>query len=375
MNLFRLMVWKEFRHIRADKLSIRLMIFPVFAQLLIMGYALTTEVKNIDVAVVDECMTPDSRSLIETIRANPLFRFHGAAATVAEARRRMDRGEIKAAIVLPTDFSRTLAGVSGAKVQLLVDGQDANSANVSRGYLNAIVTGWAQERLEKNLAAQGIRIASVIPVSVTPVILFNPLLKSTWYMVSGLVVILVTIITGLLSGLSIVKEKESGTLEQLMVTPLSPLHLIVGKTVPYFLIGIAELCVFLLLAVVWFQIPFRGNFFVFLLFGMVYMFSSLGIGILTSTVARTPQQVLFLIWFIMIFFILLSGFFIPVENMPQWVQEVSCINPVRYCMFAIREIFLKGSGVAELWRELLGMAAIGGAVFGASVLLFHRRAT
>jgi len=373
MNLFRLMVWKEFRHIRADKLSIRLMIFPVFAQLLVMGYALTTEVKNIDVAIVDECMTPDSRSLGETIRGNPLLRFHSAATTVAEARRRMDRGEIKAAIVLPADFSRSLAGVSGAKVQLLVDGQDANSANVSRGYLNAIVTGWAQERLRRSLSAQGIRIASVIPVGVTPVILFNPLLKSTWYMVSGLVVILVTIITGLLSGLSIVKEKEAGTLEQLMVTPLSPLHLIVGKTVPYFLIGIAELSVFLVLAVLWFQIPFRGNFFVFLLFGMVYMFSSLGIGILTSTVARTPQQVLFLIWFIMIFFILLSGFFIPVENMPEWVQEVSCINPVRYCMFAIREMFLKGSGIAELWRELLGMAAIGGVVFGASVLLFHRR--
>ena len=158
-----------------------------------------------------------------------------------------------------------------------------------------------------------------------------------------------------------------------MVTPIEPHHIIVGKTVPYFLIGIAELCVFLLLAVLWFQIPFRGNFLELLLFGMAYMFSSLGIGILTSTVARTPQQVLFLIWFIMIFFLLLSGFFIPVENMPMGVQKVSRINPMRYFMFAVREMFLKGSGLAELWGELLGMAALGGVVFGASVLLFHRR--
>ncbi len=374
MNPFLLMIWKEFRHIRADKFSIRLMIFPVFAQLLIMGYALTTEVKNIDIAVVDECVTPESRSLIETIRGNPLFRFHRAAATAAEARRRIDRGELRAAIVLPPDFSRSLASPSGATVQLLIDGQDANSANVSRGYLNAIVAGWALQSQERSLTARGGRIASLVPVTVTPVILFNPLLESTWYMVPGLVVILVTMITSLLSGLSIVKEKETGTLEQLMVTPVEPHHLIVGKTVPYFLIGIAELCAFLVPAILWFHIPFRGNFFEFLLFGMVYMFSSLGIGILTSTVARTPQQVLFLIWFILIFFILLSGFFIPVENMPPWVQQVSRINPVRYFMFAVREMFLKGSGVAELWPELLGMAVIGGTVFGAAVLLFHRRA-
>ena len=191
MNPFRLMIWKEFSHIRADRLSIRLMIFPVFLQLLIMGYALTTEVKNIDVAMVDECNTPESRSLVETIRGNPLFRFHRAATTAAEARQRIDHGEIKAAIVFPPDFSRALASPSGAMVQLLVDGQDANSANVSRGYLNAIIDGWAQERLDRSLAARGGRVESLLPIAVTPVILFNPLLKSTWYMVPGLVVILV----------------------------------------------------------------------------------------------------------------------------------------------------------------------------------------
>jgi ABC-2 type transport system permease protein len=374
MNLLRLMIWKEFAHIRADTLSIRLMIFPVFAMVFVLGYALTTEVKNIDVAAVDQSRTPESLSLIETLRANRLFRWKGMAPTAAEARRRIDAGTVKAVLIIPPAFSQDLAGSEGARVQLLVDGQDANSANVARGYITAIVSRWAMQRFGRDLEKRGVRVESLVPVLVTPVILFNPLLKSTWYMVPALVVMLVTIITGLLSGLSIVKEKESGTLEQLMVTPLEPRHLIIGKTVPYLLIGLLEMCLFLVVVLLWFQIPFKGNFLVFLLFGLVYMASSLGIGILTSTIARTPQQVLFLIWFILIFFILLSGFFMPVENMPHWVQNVSRVNPVRYFMFAVREMFLKGSGLAELWRELCAMLAIGVTVLSASVLLFHRRA-
>lgn len=374
MNLLRLMIWKEFAHIRADKLSVRLMIFPVFVMVFLLGYALTTEVKNITVAAVDECRTPESLSLIEAVRSNRLFRWKGVLPSAAEARHRIDAGAVKTALVIPPDFSQDLARSEGARVQLLVDGQDANSANVSRGYIAAIVSRWAMQRFGRDLEKKGVRLASLVPVTVSPVILFNPLLKSTWFMVPALVVMLVTIITGLLSGLSIVKEKESGTLEQLMVTPIEPRHLIIGKTVPYLLIGLAEMCVFLIVVLLWFHIPFRGNVLVFFLFGLVYMASSLGIGILTSTIARTPQQVLYLIWFILIFFLLLSGFFLPVENMPRWVQEISRVNPVKYFMLAVREIFLKGAGLAELWRELLAMLAIGVTVLSASVLLFHRRA-
>jgi ABC-2 type transport system permease protein len=374
MNLLRLMIWKEFAHIRADKLSVRLMIFPVFIMTFLLGYALTTEVKNITVAAVDESRTPESLSLIETVRSNPLFRWKGTRPTAAEARQSIDAGTVKAVLVIPVSFSEDLAKSEGARVQLLVDGQDANSANVSRGYISAIVQRWAMQHFGRDLEKKGVRIQSLMPVTVSPVILFNPLLKSTWFMVPALVVMLVTIITGLLSGLSIVKEKESGTLEQLMVTPVEPGHLIIGKTVPYLLVGLAEMCLFLIVVLLWFRIPFRGNVLVFFLFGLVYMASSLGIGILTSTVARTPQQVLYLIWFILIFFLLLSGFFLPVENMPLWVQNISRVNPVKYFMLAVREMFLKGAGLSELWRELLAMLAIGATVLSASVLLFHRRA-
>jgi ABC-2 type transport system permease protein len=192
-------------------------------------------------------------------------------------------------------------------------------------------------------------------------------------MVPALAVILVTMVTALLTGFSIVKEKEAGTLEQLMVTPLTPLHLVLGKVAPFIAIGLFELCAVLAFATLWFGIPFRGNFLTLMLFGLIYMGSSLGIGILTSTIARTPQQVLFLTFFVMLFFLLLSGFFIPIENMPEWVQKVTYINPLRYFMFVIREIFLKGSGLRELWPQGLAMMGIGGAVFIGALLSFHRR--
>ena len=373
MNRMALMVRKEFTHIRNDKLSVRLMVFPVLLQLFVLGYALNTVIKNTPIACCDLSDTPQSRSLCEGFKHTDLFVWHPSSLGEEELRRRIDDGEIKLGLIIPADFGKMLQDGRGAQVRVLIDGQDANSSMIASGYLNAIVARWGNAFLANMMKMRGLSPAEAVPLTVNPSILFNPLLKSTWYMIPALVVLLVTMVTGLLSGFSIVKEKESGTLEQLMVTPLLPAHLIFGKTVPYFLIGLVELTAFLVLATLWFGIPFRGEVTVFFLFGCVYMLSSLGIGMFTSTIARTPQQVLFLIFFILIFFIMLSGFFIPVENMPGWVRQITRGNPVRYFMFAVRELFLKGSGLAELWRELAAMGIIGFVVFSGSLLLFHRR--
>ncbi|HKP96203.1 MAG TPA: ABC transporter permease, partial [Fibrobacteria bacterium] len=232
---------------------------------------------------------------------------------------------------------------------------------------------WAMRHLGARLEASGIRMDQLIPIAADANVLFNPLLKSTWYMVPGIAVILVTMVTALLTGFSIVREKEAGTLEQLMVTPIKPVHVVVGKAVPFFFIGVAELMAALVIAQLKFQVPFRGNYFTLIAFTAAYMLSSLGIGIFTSTVARTQQQALFIIWFFLLFFMLLSGFFLPVENMPHWVQMVTLANPVRYFMHVLREMFLKGSGFAELWREGAAMLAIGFTVFTFSVLKFNRK--
>jgi ABC-2 type transport system permease protein len=392
MNLFRVIIRKEFAQIKRDKVSLRLMIMVPMMQMLLLGYALTTEVKHTPVAVLDHDGGPESRSMIQAVSNNALFLFKGNASSETELREMLDRGKVKLGIIIPQGFSRQLENATrlnagsgrpslglgpqggGALVQLWVDGQDANSAGVARGYLSAVLNQWAMRHLGARLEAAGIRLDQLIPVATDASVLFNPLLKSTWYMVPGIAVILVTMVTALLTGFSIVREKEAGTLEQLMVTPLKPIHVVVGKAVPYFIIGVLELMLALAFAQLKFQVPFRGNYLTLLVFSSCYMLSSLGIGIFTSTVARTQQQALFIIWFFLLFFMLLSGFFLPVENMPHWVQIVTLANPVRWFMHVLREMFLKGSGFAELWREGLAMLGIGFCVFSFSVLKFHRKA-
>jgi ABC-2 type transport system permease protein len=362
MNLLMVIVRKEFQQIFRDKTSLRLMFIVPLVQMLVLGYALTTEVKHTPIAVLDHDTGPRSKSLIQAVAANNLFNFKGYATSEAQLRDMLDAGKIKVGMIIPTDFTRDLElatrmqpldmgpstlGVGpqgGAKVQLWVDGQDANSSSVARGYLSAILNRWAMDWLRGRLEGSGIRLDQVLPLSVEATVLFNPMLKSTWYMIPGVAVILVTMVTALLTGFSIVREKEAGTLEQLMVTPIKPFHVVIGKTVPFFLIGLVELMLALFMAQAWFQVPFRGNYAVLVVFSSAYMLSTLGIGILTSTVARTQQQALFIIWFFLLFFMLLSGFFMPVENMPHWVQVITYVNPVRYFMYVLREMFLKGSG-------------------------------
>jgi ABC-2 type transport system permease protein len=373
MNLVRTMVWKEMKQIKADPIMSRLIVIPVLIQMFVLGYAITTEVKNTTLTIVDNCNSSNSQSLIQDIVQNKLFRFVGWSSSEPQARAMLDAGVARIALVIGRDFTRTLGRDLDAPIGLLVDGQDANSSTVAAGYMNSIIMDWSRKHLQRKLGAKGLRIEALVPVRVSPVILYNPLLKSTWYMVPALAVVLVTMITALLTGFSIVKEKETGTLEQLMVTPLTPVHVVLGKVAPLVIIGLVELCAVLLIATLWFGIPFQGNFFTLILFGLVYMASSLGIGILTSTIARTPQQVLFLTFFVMMFFLLLSGFFIPIENMPSWVRTVTLINPLRYFMFVIREIFLKGSGLMELWHQGIAMLIIGMFMFTGALLTFHRK--
>jgi ABC-2 type transport system permease protein len=381
VKLLRLIVWKEFQHLRRDPTALRMLLLLPIVQLFVLGSALTTEVRHTPIAVLDHCACPASASLARAAVSPPLFRDMGFARSEDELREWLDADRIRAALIIPADFGSRLdakladpfSNKPGAPVGVWVDGQDASSANIARGYLNAIVNQWASERLQGRMEANGRRLDEALPVRVRVAILFNPLLVSSWYMVPGVAVILVTMVTALLTGFSIVREKEAGTLEQLLVTPVKPVHIVLGKAAPFFLIGFAQLFLALGVARLWFGIPFRGSYAELALFCAAYMLSSLGVGILTSTIARTMQQALFLIWFFLIFFLLLSGFFLPVQNMPHWVQLVTYANPVRWFMEVLRSMFLKGSGLGELWPHLVALLVIGGGVFGGAVALFHRK--
>jgi len=278
-------------------------------------------------------------------------------------------------LVIPATFAVDLERDMQAHVQVVIDGVDANSAMVAGGYAMGIINRWAFGRLRQRLAARGIDYATLVPVRVNTTVLYNPLLKSSWYMIPGTVVLLVSMITALMTGISLVREKERGTFEQLIVTPIRPISLVLGKMIPFALIGLAEVTVFMVFASLWFRIPFRGSVLTVFGFAIIYMMSSLSIGILTSTATRTSQQVLFLTFFVILFFLMLSGLFIPVENMPHWVQVVTYVNPLRFFMAALRDIFLKGLGFAELWREALVMAVIGTVMTILALVTFQRRAT
>lgn len=379
---------KEMQQLRRDKGALRLLFLMPIMQLIVLGYAITTEVKRTPFMWVDHCRCTESRDLLRRIPLHELFIDLGAAESETDLRHAMDQGRIRLGLVIPADFGKRLTEAAnprslaetkahrapGARLQMLVDGQDANSASVARGYISAIASQWSMKWLETSLMGQGLRIDEVLPVQISTRVLFNPLLLSPWYMVPGIAVILVTIVTSLLTGFAIVREKENGTLEQLMVTPLHPVALVLGKALPFFLLGLVELFAVLGLAVLVFEVPFLGNLFTLALFASAYMLSSLGIGILTSAVVKTQQQALFVIWFFLLFFLLLSGFFMPVENMPEWVQTITYANPVRYFMTVLREMFLKGSGLRELWQELAAMLTIGGMVFSLAVAFFKRKA-
>jgi ABC-2 type transport system permease protein len=374
VRLIRVIAWKEFQHLKYDPVSIRLMIVPVALQALIMGYAITTEIRNTPLVLCDKSRTPESRTLSRMLTHHRLFEYTGAARDEADIRSLLDAGVATVGIVIPAHFSRDLQSPDAPALRVLIDGQDANAAGVISGYVNAIVSDWSRRRHSHMISSRGIAVDRVPSADIESIVLFNPLLKSTWYMVPALAVLLVTMVTALLTGFSIVREKESGTLEQLMVTPLSAAHLVIGKSIPFLVIGLLELTAILMLAKIWFQIPFAGSYAVLIGFSIIYMFTSIGIGILVSTISRTPHQALFVTWFVLLFFILLSGFFIPVENMPVWVQKMTLVNPVRYFMTVIREIFLKGAGPAHLWQEAAAMGAIGVAVYGIAVAGFRRKA-
>ncbi|OGS36570.1 MAG: hypothetical protein A2293_10725 [Elusimicrobia bacterium RIFOXYB2_FULL_49_7] len=374
MNRFLAIVKKEFLQLRADPVMIRLMIGPAIIQLFIIGYALTVEVKEVTLGIVDRSRSPESSSLLTTLTRHPLFIFKGNYADEAGLREALDQGDIRIGLILSPDFASQLHSPEGAELGLLMDGTDANFNAVAAGYINAIFSGWTLGELRTRLARDGIDMDRMLRIQVTDDVRFNPRLLSTWYMIPALVVLLITMVTSLLTAFAIVKEKERGTFEQLVVTPVRPVHLIFGKCVPGIVVGLLEIGFFFTVALLWFRIPFRGSFAAFLFFSVLYMVSSLSIGILISTVAKSLQQVLFMVFFILIFFILLSGFFIPLENLPHWVRSLTLLNPVRFYMSAVRQIFLKGATLSQLHDEALMLLLIGATVFSVSFVKFSRKA-
>jgi ABC-2 type transport system permease protein len=353
---------------------------PMIFELLVFGYAVNLDLENINVAWVDLDRSPHSRQLREAFAGSSTFSITATPSDDMEARRLLDCGKVLAVVAVLPGFARDLERGRQAAVQVQVDGANSNTAALVSNYLTQVVHAFAADfrfdQLRRRVVKTGAsRNASFNSPGVTarPRVWFNEELKSRNYFVPGVVVNLVMITTIVLTALAIVREKEIGTLEQLMVTPIRPVELIIGKTAPFALIGLFQLIVATLLALAIFSIPFRGNPLLLLISGFLFLMTTLGSGVFISTISNTQQQAVLSTFMFLMPAFLLSGFAFPIHSMPQIFQYVTYLNPMRYFIEIVRGIFLRGSGIVNLWPQLLALLGFGVAVLGLSVLRFRKR--
>jgi ABC-2 type transport system permease protein len=364
------MLAKEFVQLLRDR-RMRAVVFvtPVL-QLVVLGYAATTDVTRIPTAVADLDRTAETRHLVQRFEASGYFRV----THVTDARglgRLLDRGTVKAALQIDPGFTRDLKRGRPATVQVLVDGTDSNTAGVVVDYANRIVAQYARDAAGPAAVARA--AGRPDPGRLRARAWYNPDLRSRNFYVPGVVAFLIMLTSLILTSMGIVRERETGTMEQLLVTPIRPVELILGKTLPAAAVGYFDVLLISTVAVFWFGIPIRGS--LALLFGAtgLFLLSALGIGLFISTVARTQQQALMTTFFFFQPAMLLSGFVFPIAAMPEWIQWVTYANPLRYFLVVIRGIFLKGTGAAILWPQLLALGLLGAGVFAASTLRFRKR--
>jgi ABC-2 type transport system permease protein len=367
------LIRKEMQQIFKDPNMLRIIFIMPVVQLFVLGYAVTFDVKNLGLALIDRDGSSASRALGERFSRDEHFVVRRIADPPGGIEPLLRRGEATLALVIPRRFGRDLETGRRPEIQILLDGQNSNTAGIALGYCNRIILKFVEERAADMLARAPGVAREVRFVDSKTRVWYNPELKSVYFMVPGIICILLLLITMLLTGLSIVREREAGTLEQLLVTPLKPWQLIAGKTIPFAILGMAVWAFASTVGVLWFGIPVVGNIGLLALLALAFIFTTLGLGVLISTLAGTQQQALFITWFFLQMFVLLSGLFYPIENMPRWAQAITLINPLRYFIVIVRELLLKGAGLDALWGELRSLLIIGVTVFAVATLRFHKR--
>lgn len=349
MNLRRVraVARKEFLHVIRDPRSLGMGIAIPMLMLLLFGYALTLDVDEVPIMIWDQSQTTVSRDLISRFGGSRYFSIYGYASSPREIERAIDRRDVLAALVIPWDFARRV-GRSGAEAQLIVDGSDANTAAIAIAYANAIASQWSLDVSVQAVRRRG-GVPAPMPVDVRPRVWFNPEMESRNYIVPGLIAVIMSIIVALLTSLTIAREWETGTMEQLISTPVRGHEIIIGKLIPYFVIGAIDVVIAVVMGLLLFHVPFRGAPLLMVGFSSVFLIGTLSLGILISVVTRgqlLASQVAMVTTFLPAF--LLSGFMFDIANMPRPVQAITYLMPARYFVALLKALFLKGVGVSVL---------------------------
>lgn len=368
MKALRYLIRKEFIQLSRTRAMIGITFGMPIIQLLLLGFAVSSDVVHVPTVITDLDNSQVSRGLVSRLENTRYLDVRYRAGDARSADILLAENKAIISVTIPDNFSGDIAGGKKPAILLKADAQNTNIALTGVGYVRRIVQSWMNS----------LSIGASISVPFTMINLesrvwYNPELKSAWFMVPGIMVLLITIITMLLTALAIVREREMGTLEQLMVTPITRTELILGKTIPFAALGMLELTLALILAKIIYAIPITGSLPLFFVLSLLFIFSTLGLGILVSTMSHTQQQALFLAWFIMIFCILMSGFFLPLENMPPAVYLLTYINPLRYFLTIVRELFLKGTGLTDLWPQAAALAGLAVVLLTAAVARFNKR--
>ncbi len=366
-------VIKEFLEISRDKAARFLLVVPPILQMLIFGYAATFEVYHVSTAVLDLDHSQESRELIARFTASNRFNVVEVAQSQHEITATIDRSAAAVALVIHAGFAELLRKGQAAPLQVIVDGTNSNTALIALGYINTIAAGFAQDYAsDLTRRVEGVQGMRQVQVTLEQRPWFNPDFNGQWFFVPGVIgtITLITIVN--LTAFAVVREREVGTLEQIMVSPIRPAEFILGKTVPFFLLGLGEVALVVSVGLLWFRVPFVGNPLVLLLGTALFLFSTLALGLLISTVCSTQQQAFSANFFILSPFFILSGFAFPISSMPQVLQWFTYVNPLRYYLVVIRGVLLKGVGLSVLWPDFLAMAILATSLLTLSILRFRK---
>ncbi len=368
----QVMLMKEFLELRRDPWAMFRLIVPLLLQLFAFGYAATFTVNHVATCVLDLDHSQASRGLVSHFVATGRFDVVDVAETQHQVTKDIDTGLATVAIVIHAGFEQNLLNGRTAPLQVAVDGTNSNTALIALGYVGQIVAKYQAERTAGVASVSMSAPSSGVSVTLRERPWFNEGLEDRWFFIPGLIGTLTLIQVVSLTAFAVVREREVGTLEQIMVSPIRPYEFILGKAVPFFLIGLGEVLVITIVGVLWFRIPFVGNPLVMLLGASLFLLAALGLGLLLSTLSRTQQQAFALNFFIVNPFFILSGFAFPIAAMPKVMQWFTWINPLRYFLVVIRAVFLKGVGIGVLWPDLAVMGLLGAGMFGLSVLRFRK---
>ncbi len=377
-NILKSFIVKEFRQILRDA-KMKMMLFgaPVL-MLVIFGYAVNTDVVSIRMAVLDRSRSFESRSFVEKFTASGYFFYNASVESPDKGTELLDMGDVDFLLNIPYDFSENLKSGKQAEVQILIDGSDSSRSSVILAYINQITNDYSGRFLEKKVMVtmrnRGSGTANFAGgVELKERTLFNPELKSRNFFLPGVLGLLVALITIMMTSMSVVKERESGTIEQIIVSPIRPVEFVAGKTLPFAIVGFVDIVIITLIVILWFKVPFNGSFVLLLLCGLFYIICTLGVGLYISTISQTQQQAMLSTFLFFIPSIILSGFIFPIYAMPLFFRIITFANPMRYFISVIRAIFLKGVGMTMLWENILALAILSAILLSLSVRRVNRR--